>query len=91
MLVAISFHRAIIFAMPQPVASGFKAAAIRAVSHLLLSAIGFVLYTVSLHWQPPTGLPPLHHWWCKVLMFFNLCMVSLHLIPLPSLPSLLAG
>jgi len=85
MLVGIAFHRAIIFALPQPVVKGVRAAAIRAASHLILTVLGFAIYTMSLHWQPPTGLPPLHHWWCKTLMFFNLCMVMLHFIPLPSL------
>ncbi|MDQ6964909.1 MAG: hypothetical protein Q9M13_08330 [Mariprofundales bacterium] len=85
LLTGIAFHRATIFALPQPVTKGVEAATVRTASHLLLTAAGFALYTASLHWQPPTGLPPLHHWWCKTFMFFNLCMVAIHLLPLPSL------
>ena len=57
----------------------------RLIGHALLCIIGFVLYAWSLAHQAPSGLPPLHHWWAKVLMYFNLCMVALHLLPLPLL------
>jgi len=54
-------------------------------THLFLFVIGLLLFSWSLSHQAPAGLPPLHHWWAKVLMFFNLCMAALHLLPLPLL------
>lgn len=80
---AIAMGRAFIIALPRPLATGFRAAASRLAAHALLCLIGFMLYAWSLNQQPPAGLPPLHHWWAKVLMFFNLCMLALHLLPLP--------
>lgn len=81
-LAAIAMHRGVIIALPQPL-HWRHAAWPRMLAHLLLTLIGFVLYSWSLNHQPPTGLPPLHHWWSKVFMFFNLCMAALHLLPLP--------
>jgi len=83
LLVSILFGRGTIIALPQPLNSGSSAALFRCIAHLLLCAVGFFLYSFSLDHQPPTGLPPLHHWWAKVLMFFNLCMACMHLLPLP--------
>ncbi len=82
-LTSILFGRAIIIALPQPAKTGIRPAAIRCLTHLLLCGLGFLLYSISLAHQPPAGLPPLHHWWTKVFMFFNLCMAAMHLIPLP--------
>lgn len=82
-LAAILFGRGMIIALSQPIHQSVRAALIRFISHLILCAIGFLLYSWSLSHQPPTGLPPLHHWWAKVLMFFNLCMACMHLLPLP--------
>jgi len=82
-IASIIFTRGVIFAIPQPLQSGAKAALYRLLGHTLLSIIGLFLYSWSLHHQPPTGLPPIHHWWAKVFMFFNLCMVCIHLLPLP--------
>lgn len=82
-LASVLFGRGIIIALPQPIGSGSRASLLRCLSHLLLCLIGFLLYSFSLDHQPPTGLPPLHHWWAKVLMFFNLCMACMHLLPLP--------
>ncbi len=82
---SILFGRAIIIALPRPVASGPKAALIRFVAHAILCLTGWLLYAWALAHQPPIGLPPLHHWWAKVLMFFNLCMACLHLLPLPGM------
>lgn len=84
-LTALFFHRGVIIALPNILNPGVRAAAIRLLTHLLLSIIGFLLYSWSLSQQAPAGLPPLHHWWAKVLMFFNLCMAALHLLPLPTL------
>jgi len=84
-LLSICFTRGIIFALPQSLKSGLKSAFIRFLAHLALTCLGFILYTWSLSHQAPAGLPPLHHWWAKVLMFFNLCMLSIHLLPLPNL------
>ena len=84
-LVSICFTRGIIFALPNPLKSGLKPAFIRFSAHLFLTCLGLLLYTWSLSHQAPTGLPPLHHWWAKVLMFFNLCMLGIHLLPLPNL------
>ncbi len=85
LLASLAFHRAVIIALPNPVSGGVKTATIRLVAHLLLCLLGFLLYGWSLTHQPPAGLPPLHHWWAKVLMFFNLCMAALHLLPLSGL------
>jgi len=82
---SICFTRGVIFALPQPLNHGVKPANIRFMAHLALSILGFILYTWSLAHQAPTGLPPIHHWWAKVFMFFNLCMLGIHLLPLPNL------
>ena len=84
-LSALCFHRGVIISLSNPPTQGLKAAATRMAAHGLLCAIGFLLYAWSLASQAPTGLPPLHLWWAKVLMFFNLCMFFLHLLPLPLL------
>jgi len=84
-LIAIAVHQPVILALGKPVRPTLKAAASRFSAHLLLMAIGFALYTWALAHQPPTGLPPLHQWWAKVLMYFNLCIVIVHLLPLPGL------
>lgn len=85
LLAAIAFHRALIIALPNFLGSGVKAAAIRFSAHLLLALLGFLLFSWSLSNPEPDGLPHLQHWWAKVLMFFNLCMAGLHLLPLPGL------
>lgn len=84
-VAAILFSRAVIFSLPQPVGAGSRAALYRCLGHIILCITGFLLYSWSLNHQPPTGLPPLHLWWAKVLMFFNLCMVCMHLLPLPGM------
>jgi len=81
-LASILFSRAMIIALPQPLDNGQLPAIYRAGGHLVLCIIGFFLYSWSLSHPPVTGLPPLHHWWAKVLMFYNLCMVGLNLLPL---------
>jgi len=83
MLASMAFHRGIIIALPNSLESGVKTATVRFIAHILLCLLGFALFAWSLNHQAPTGLPPLHHWWAKVLMFFNLCMACLHLLPLP--------
>ncbi len=83
LLASMALHRGMIIALPNSLTSGVKTAAIRFIAHVLLCMIGFVLFAWSLNHQAPTGLPPLHHWWAKVLMFFNLCMACLHVLPLP--------
>jgi len=85
LLASMAFHRGIIIALPNSLMSGIKPAAVRFIAHCLLCLLGFVLFSWSLAHQLPTGLPPLHHWWAKVLMFFNLCMACLHVLPLPGL------
>ena len=85
LLAAIAFHRAIIIALPNFLRRGVKAALVRFSAHLLLSLLGFLLFSWSLSNPEPVGLPSLQHWWAKVLMFFNLCMAGLHLLPLPGL------
>ncbi len=82
-IASILFTRGVIFSLPQPLLPGAKAALFRCLGHVSLSIIGFFLYSWSLSQQPPTGLPPIHHWWSKVFMFYNLCMASMHLLPLP--------
>lgn len=83
LLAALFFHRGIIIALPHVLQSGIKTASARFLSHGLLFIIGFFLFAWGLAHQAPAGLPPLHHWWAKVFMFFNLCMAALHLLPLP--------
>ncbi len=85
LLASLAFHRGIIIALPKPLASGVKIATLRCIAHCLLCLLGFLLFSWSLAHSLPSGLPPLHHWWAKVLMFFNLCMACLHLLPLPGL------
>lgn len=81
-IASILFGRGMIIALPQPLGSGALPALYRAGGHLILCTVGFFLYSWSLGHPPATGLPPLHHWWAKVLMFYNLCMVCLNLLPL---------
>ena len=82
-LAAIAFHRGMIIAYPRPQVPGIQPAAQRLLFHVLLAVIGAVLYAWSLKHPPAQGLPPLHHWWAKVLMFLNLCMCAAHILPLP--------
>ena len=84
-IVSILFSRAVIVGLPKPQGLGLYAAAIRFAIHAGLCLIGFLLYTWALQHAPPTGLPPLHHWWAKVLMYLNLCLMGLHFLPLPSM------
>jgi len=84
-LIAIAIHQPVILALGKPVHSTLKATVARFSAHLLLMLLGFVLYAWALAKQPPTGVPPLHQWWAKVLMYFNLCVVMVHLLPLPEL------
>jgi len=84
-LVAIAVHQPVILALGKPVHTNLKATASRFSAHLFLMLLGFALYAWALAHQPPTGLPPLHQWWAKVLMYFNLCIVMAHLLPLPEL------
>lgn len=83
LLASMAFHRGIIITLSGHMGQGAKAAAARLTAHLLLCLTGFLLYTWSLSHAAPTGLPPLHHWWAKVMIFFNLCMACMHLLPLP--------
>jgi len=85
LLASIMFQRAVIFSLPRYAHPGLHAAAARLAGHVLLCALGFLLYAWSLGHPAAMGLPPLHHWWAKVLMFFNLCMLFLHLLPLPGM------
>ncbi len=84
-LIAIAVHQPVILALGKPVHSTLKATVARFSTHLLLMLLGFALYTWALAKQPPAGVPPLHQWWAKVLMYFNLCVVMVHLLPLPEL------
>jgi len=85
LLAALAFHRGIIIALPNSLNPGIKFATIRWFSHCFLCLLGFLLFSWTLAHPAPAGLPPLHHWWAKVFMFFNLCMACLHLLPLPGL------
>ncbi|MDT8376648.1 MAG: hypothetical protein RQ867_07925 [Mariprofundaceae bacterium] len=82
-LAAIVFFRGVIIALPQPLQSGSRAAMYRCLTHLTLCMLGFLLYSWSLKYPPLIGSPPLHHWWAKLFMFYNLCMACMHLLPLP--------
>ncbi len=85
LLAGLFFHRGVIVALPNYLQFGVKNSAIRFLTHLFLFGLGFLLFSWSLSYRAPTGLPPLHHWWSKVFMFFNLCMMALHVLPLPLL------
>lgn len=85
LLAGIVFHRAILIALPNLLREGVKPAVVRFCAHCLLCLLGFLLFSWSLQSQESIGLPSLQHWWIKVFMFFNLCMASLHLLPLPGL------
>ena len=85
LLAALAFHRGIIIALPNPLTCSVKTTTLRFLTHILLCFLGFLLFSWSLAHPMPSGLPPLYHWWIKVLMFFNLCMACLHLLPLPGL------
>ena len=85
LLAGLFFHRGVIVALPNYLQFGVKNAGIRFLTHLILFGAGLLLFSWSLSHMPPAGLPPLHHWWAKVLMYFNLCMIGLHLLPLPQL------
>lgn len=82
---SLLFGRAVIVALPYPSHVGLQAASVRLLGHVLLAMLGFLLYTWALAHPPATGLPPLHFWWAKVLMYFNLCMVAMHVLPLPTM------
>ena len=84
-VVSIVFLRGMIIGLPKPQRQGLQAALLRFGLHTVLCLLGFILYTWALQHAPPTGLPPLHHWWAKVLMYLNLCLMGLHLLPLPSM------
>lgn len=84
-LIAIAVHQPVVLAFGKPLHAGLPAAASRFLAHVLLLGLGFVLYAWALGHQPPGGMPPLHQWWAKVLMYFNLCIVMTHLLPLPGL------
>ena len=84
-LAGIVLQRGVIVALPRPVSSGLRPASLRMAGHALLCVAGFLLYAYSLDHASPSGLPPLPHWWAKVLMFFNLCMLFMHLLPLPGM------
>jgi hypothetical protein len=77
--------RGIIVGLPKPQRQGLQAALLRFGLHAVLCLFGFFLYTWALQYAPPSGLPPLHHWWAKVLIYLNLCLMGLHLLPLPSM------
>ena len=84
-VVSIVLSRALIVALPKPQGMGLNAALLRFSIHAGLCGLGFLLYIWSLQHPASTGLPPLHHWWAKVLMYLNLCLMGLHVLPLPSM------
>jgi len=83
--VSLIMQRGVIIGLPRPVMPGPGPATTRLLVHVLLTGVGWLLYTWALGHQAPTGLPPLHFWWAKVLMYFNLCMAFLHILPLPGM------
>jgi len=82
---SITFGRAVIIALPRPLGTGVPAALFRLTGHLGLCLAGWLLYALALAHTPSIGPPPLYQWWAKVLMFFNLCLICLHLLPLPGM------
>ena len=85
LLASIAFGRALIFFLFPRHGIGLKPAVIRCAAHAALCLLGWLLYTWALAHPPLSGLPPLHHWWAKVLMYLNLCLVVLHLLPFPGM------
>lgn len=85
LLASLAFQRGIIIALPNPVERSLKAALLRCGTHALLCLLGLILFIWSMAYQTPVGQPALHYWWTKVLMFFNLCMTCLHLLPFSGL------
>ena len=85
LVASLAMQRGVIIALPRPLTPGPGPAAVRLLGHVLLAAIGWILYIWALGHQAPAGLPPLHFWWAKVLMYFNLCMACLHVLPLPGM------
>jgi len=83
LMASILFSRAIIFALPQQTGNGVRFALVRLLAHTLLCGTGLILYIWASAHSPAFGLPPLHFWWAKVLMYLNLCLMALHLLPLP--------
>jgi len=83
-LLSIAFTRGVIICLARPLSHGLFAAWVRFCCHACLTLLGFLLYSWCLSHQAPIGLPPIHHWWAKVLMFFNLCMLVMHVLPLPN-------
>ncbi|OIQ00061.1 MAG: hypothetical protein AUK35_05365 [Zetaproteobacteria bacterium CG2_30_46_52] len=85
LFASLLFGRAVIVALPFPIQDGLKAAAVRLLGHGLLAVLGFSLFIWALAHPPAAGLPPLHFWWAKVLMYYNLCMVAMHILPMPTM------
>lgn len=85
MLAALCMHRGVIIALAQPINYNVHAAYIRFLGHAACCIVGYLLYSWMLQHQSPVGLPPLHQWWAKVLMYFNLCVAIMHLLPLPGM------
>ncbi|MDQ6973510.1 MAG: hypothetical protein Q9M10_01390 [Mariprofundaceae bacterium] len=81
--ISIAFTRGVIICLARPLSHGLLAAWVRFCTHAILVILGFFLYAWCLYHQAPHGLPPIHHWWAKVFMFFNLCMLVMHTLPLP--------
>jgi len=85
LIVGVFLQRGVLIALPRMHQASISQAAQQVLTHAVLCAIGYLLYQWSVPSVSSYGLPPLHHWWAKVLMFYNLCMVLLHLLPLPNL------
>ncbi|MDX8393296.1 MAG: hypothetical protein R8K21_01760 [Mariprofundales bacterium] len=81
-LACILFQRGFIIAFFSHDEKTAKSCLQHVLFHAILSILGFLLYAVSLQYAPIQGLPPVHHWWAKVFMFFNLCMIAIHLLPI---------
>ncbi|MDQ6962374.1 MAG: hypothetical protein Q9M28_07545 [Mariprofundaceae bacterium] len=85
LLLGIVFHRGVLIALPQMSQPSLSQASRHVLIHFFLCGIGYLLYQWTMPSVSDYGLPPLHHWWSKIFMFYNLCMLCLHVLPLPGL------
>jgi len=83
--IGIFLHRGVLVALPRMHQPSISQSTKHVLTHVVLCITGYVLYQWTIPNGNNYGLPPLHHWWAKVLMFYNLCMIFLHLLPLPNL------
>ena len=83
LLLGIVLQRGVLIALPRMSQPSVSQAARHVLIHAVLCFVGYLLYQWTIPSVSDYGLPPLHHWWAKILMFYNLCMLCVHVLPLP--------